>query len=125
VLENLSNLGNAIVMTQILHPKLEDISLSGVLYALGDPIRLKIVETILQHDDGMNCSMASQQYCETAKSTLSNHFRILRENGIIHTTKRGVENINRIRREELEALFPGLLENIVRQITHNRCCTNS
>lgn len=112
-------------MSQILHPKIDDISLAGVLYALGDPIRLKIVETILNHTDGMNCTLAAQQYCETAKSTLSNHFRILREYGIIHTTKKGVENINKVRIDELNQLFPGLLDNIVRQMAHNQCCPKS
>lgn len=109
-------------MTQILHPRKEDISLSGVLYALGDPIRLKIVETIITNENGLNCTIAAQDYCALAKSTLSNHFRILREHGIIHTTKKGVENINRVRTEELEELFPGLLENIMKQMVNNQCC---
>lgn len=103
-------------MTQLLHPRKEDISLSGVLYALGDPIRLKIVETIISYENGLNCTIAAQDYCALAKSTLSNHFRILRENGIIHTEKKGVENINKVRSIELEDLFPGLLENIMKQV---------
>lgn len=108
-------------MTHILHPRKEDISLAGVLYALGDPIRLKIVETIICCENGLNCTIAAQDYCSLAKSTLSNHFRILREYGIIHTEKKGVENINKVRISELNELFPGLIDNILSQQTKNLC----
>ncbi len=49
-----------------------------------------------------------------AKSTLSHHFRILRDAGLIRTTKRGVENLNSVRWEDVEERFPGLLKTILK-----------
>ena len=106
------------MVVAMLHPRTEEIDLAGVLYALGDPVRLKIIETILAADNQLNCTMAAQQHAEMAKSTLSNHFRILREKGIIHMTKKGVENINSVRCADLEARFPGLLNTIMQQQTN-------
>ena len=49
-----------------------------------------------------------------AKSTLSNHFRVLREAGLIHTTKQGVEHRNAVREADINARFPGLLKSILK-----------
>jgi len=49
-----------------------------------------------------------------AKSTLSHHFRVLRDAGLIRTTKQGVENLNRVRWDEVNARFPGLLKAILK-----------
>jgi DNA-binding transcriptional ArsR family regulator len=65
-------------MVQLVHPQREDITLAGVLAALADPMRLRIVKSLLQENDCMSCTAAAP--CPgMAKSTLSNHFRILRE----------------------------------------------
>jgi DNA-binding transcriptional ArsR family regulator len=47
------------------------------------------------------------------KSTLSEHFRALREAGLIHGERRGVEMHNTSRCAEIEERFPGLLLAIV------------
>ena len=75
-----------------MHPAKEDISLAGVLGALSDPMRLKILKNLLYKRHGhLSCTEAAP--CpEMAKSTLSHHFRILRDAGLIRTTKHGVEN---------------------------------
>ena len=101
-------------MNSYVHPSKEDITLSGVLGALGDPIRLQILKKLLeQREASLSCSGAAP--CPNmAKSTLSHHFRILREAGLIRTTKRGVESSNRVRLEDLNERFPGLLKTILR-----------
>jgi hypothetical protein len=48
------------------------------------------------------------------KSTSSHHFRVLRESGVIEQTAEGTAKVNRLRREDLEARFPGLLESVLR-----------
>ncbi|BAR55279.1 transcriptional regulatory protein [Bradyrhizobium diazoefficiens] len=48
-----------------------------------------------------------------AKSTLSNHFRILREAGLIRTSKQGVQHRNVVREEDINARFPKLLKMIL------------
>jgi DNA-binding transcriptional ArsR family regulator len=99
-------------MVQFVHPAREDITLAGVLAALADPMRLRIVKSLLQQDDCMSCKEAAP--CpDMAKSTLSNHFRILREAGLIETTKKGVEHRNVVREADINARFPRLLKMIV------------
>jgi len=100
-------------MVQFVHPATEDITLAGVLGALADPMRLRIVSSMLKKKSCMSCSEAAP--CpDMAKSTLSHHFRILREAGIVRTSKIGVENRNIIRVDDINARFPGLLKQILK-----------
>ena len=100
-------------MSRFLHPAPEDIDLTGLLAALGDPTRLKIVRLLAEANcDGKNCAQ-SAPFPDMPRSTLTGHFRVLREAGLVRTVKKGVENINMLRREELEARFPGLLNTIL------------
>jgi len=100
-------------MVQFVHPACEDITLEGVLAALADPMRLRIVKALLAEGDCLSCSAAAP--CpDMAKSTLSNHFRVLREAGLIHTTKKGVENRNTVREADINARFPGLLKAVLK-----------
>ncbi|MEM7062201.1 MAG: metalloregulator ArsR/SmtB family transcription factor [Cyanobacteria bacterium P01_B01_bin.77] len=93
-------------MRPISHPDVSQITLAEVLYALGDPVRLKIVKTIAQKGEQACRSCGGD---EIAKSTLSHHFKILREAGIIHTEKVGTQHLNSLRVDELEVQFPGVL----------------
>jgi DNA-binding transcriptional ArsR family regulator len=99
-------------MTQFVHPSRDDITLEGVLAALSDPMRLRMVKSMVERHDCMSCTEAAP--CPAmAKSTLSNHFRILREAGLVLTAKKGVEHRNVVRLEDIEARFPGLLKTIL------------
>ncbi|MEA5595014.1 ArsR/SmtB family transcription factor [Rivularia sp. UHCC 0363] len=96
-------------MRFLYHPERKNIYLAGVLYALGDPVRLEIVRQL---------AMKKEQCCgdfnfAIAKSTMSNHFKILRESGVVLTRKEGTQHINMLRSEDLEESFPGLLEAIL------------
>lgn len=100
-------------MVQFVHPSQDDISLTGVLGALADPMRLRIVKSMMKEVGCMSCTEAAP--CpDMAKSTLSNHFRILREAGLIRTTKQGVEHRNTLRLDDINARFPGLLKTILK-----------
>jgi DNA-binding transcriptional ArsR family regulator len=99
-------------MVQFVHPPRENITLAGVLAALADPMRLRIVKNLIERNDCMSCTQAAP--CpEMAKSTLSNHFRILREAGLIQTSKKGVEHRNIVREADINARFPKLLKTIL------------
>jgi DNA-binding transcriptional ArsR family regulator len=99
-------------MVQFVHPSREDITLAGVLAALADPTRLRIVRNLLARKDCMSCTEAAP--CpDMAKSTLSNHFRVLREAGLIQTSKKGVEHRNVVREADINARFPKLLKTIL------------
>lgn len=92
-------------MKTLIHPAPRDISLHGVLYALGDPTRLKIVRCLAETEVAC-CNLLTR---DLPKSTLTRHFRVLRENGIISQQVRGRQFLNTLRRDDLETRFPGLL----------------
>lgn len=96
-------------MRPIYHPDKTDISLEGVLYALGDPVRLEIVSR-LAADAELPCAAID---VSVAKSTLSHHFKILREAGVTYCRKQGTQHMNSLRREDLDDRFPGLLTTIL------------
>ena len=96
-------------MRLIYHPESKNISLAGVLYALGDPVRLEIVRRLAEETE-QPCAALD---CCLAKSTMSHHFRILRESGILHSRKEGTQYINSLRRTDLDALFPGLMDAVL------------
>ncbi|MGD1908516.1 MAG: ArsR/SmtB family transcription factor [Leptolyngbyaceae cyanobacterium] len=99
-------------MRPIFHPDKADISLAGVMYALGDPVRLEIVRRLALEAE-LPC--AEIEVC-VAKSTLSHHFKILRESGVIYCRKQGTQHLNSLRREDLSDRFPGLLEAVLQTI---------
>ncbi|WP_159009924.1 metalloregulator ArsR/SmtB family transcription factor [Bradyrhizobium sp. S69] len=99
-------------MVQFVHPPRDEITLAGVLAALADPMRLRIIKSLVAKDECMSCTEAAP--CpDMAKSTLSNHFRILREAGLVRTSKQGVEHRNVLREEDINARFPKLLKTIL------------
>ena len=91
------------------HPSKESLTLPRVLYALSDPARLLIVQS-LAIKGAQTCGALS---LPVAKSTASHHFRVLREAGIIHMQADGTQFINTLRREDLDSRFPGLLDVIL------------
>ncbi len=106
-------------MRFLYHPDRKHISLAGVLYALGDPVRLEIVRLLATKGEH---SCAEFDFA-IAKSTMSNHFKILRESGVLLTRKEGTLHINTLRREDLEALFPGLLDAVLRSAQPLAICS--
>jgi DNA-binding transcriptional ArsR family regulator len=98
----------------LLHPSLEDITVEGVLHALSDPVRVAIYADIVAQECSHNCSMfLTVSDKAIPKSTLSQHFRALREAGLIRGERRGVEMHNTSRCAEIEERFPGLIRAIV------------
>lgn len=93
-------------MRPFYHPQCDDISLVGVLYALGDPVRLRIVRRLAE-TGSLTC--ADLNCAAIPKSTMSHHLKILREAGLLLTHKAGTQHINTLRRGDIDRLFPGLL----------------
>ncbi|HEX6552138.1 MAG TPA: helix-turn-helix domain-containing protein [Ktedonobacteraceae bacterium] len=99
----------------LVHPSREDLSLPTVLYALGDPLRLQMVAQLAMVSDSDE-QMACQDFhvgTTVAKSTLSFHFKVLREAGLVRMVPQGRRVLVSLRREDLEVRFPGLLEAIL------------
>jgi len=95
-----------------LHPACEELSLPNILYALGDPLRLRIVGQLAAADAAISCGDL-QVVKEVAKSTGSHQFKVLREAGLIRMMPQGRRVLVSLRRDDLEARFPGLLETIL------------
>ncbi|EIV93484.1 helix-turn-helix transcriptional regulator [Frankia sp. QA3] len=96
------------------HPIREQIRLENVLTALGNSIRLAIVR-ILDEEGERSCgTVGASLGIEISKSTLTHHWRVLRDSGVIWQRPAGRENLLSLRREDLAIRFPGLLEAVLR-----------
>lgn len=101
-------------MRKLHHPRLEEITVEGILYALADPVRVQIFTRLAASECAKNCStFLNIQDAPLAKSTLSQHFRILREAGLVRSERRGVELINSTRCAELAERFGPMVQSIV------------
>ncbi|KOG90272.1 ArsR/SmtB family transcription factor [Streptomyces varsoviensis] len=92
------------------HPAPAQFRLESVLHALSDPMRLRIVRTLEAAGSEQPCSVFD---LPVSKSTSTHHFRVLRESGVISQTYRGTAKMNELRRDDLDALFPGLLDSVL------------
>ena len=95
---------------EIAQPTREQLELSAVLHALSDPVRLKIVEVLARSEGEYTCGSFE---LPVTKSTCTHHFKVLREAGLIHQRHKGTMRLNKLRRDDLEARFPGLLDTIL------------
>ena len=84
----------------------------NILYALGDPLRLKVVEQLAAANEGLSCQQIVMGE-GVAKSTQSNQLKMLREAGIIRMVPQGRRILVSLRKDDLEARFPGLLDAIL------------
>lgn len=91
------------------------LEVTAVLRALADPVRLDLVRQLSRSDTAIACGRFETS---VAKNTLSHHFKILREAGVIATHREGGQALNVLRTEELDAAFPGLLTAILSDPPH-------
>lgn len=98
-------------MSRLQHPPREALELTRVLYALSDPVRLEVVRALAK-DGEQTCAALDG---DRPKSTMSHHFKVLRACGLVETRGERTAHLNRLRREDVEARFPGLLESVLRQ----------
>lgn len=91
------------------HPEPDEIRLERILYALSDELRLSIVRQLARNGPA-SCAALDRG---RAKSTMSHHFRVLREAGVVRTRAEGVTHMNELRQAELDRRFPGLLPAIL------------
>ena len=96
-------------MRAFRHPAIQSVSLEQVLHALSYPLRLAMVRKLVKAGEVSCAALGSGK----AKSSMSHHFRVLRESGLVHTRTEGVTHLNSVRREELDQRFPGLLKAVL------------
>ncbi len=88
-------------MRPLFHPAVRDITVEGLLYALSDPVRAQIYAEMATSECPLNCS--------NFRKVLSQHFKILREAGLIRSERKGVEMHNTTRCAELKERFGDML----------------
>lgn len=88
------------------HPQREEIRLENVLAALGNPMRMTVI-SILADGGEHTCGSLLKG---VSKSTLTHHWRVLRDSGVIWQRPSGRENLLSLRRDDLNARFPGLVD---------------
>jgi DNA-binding transcriptional ArsR family regulator len=92
------------------HPDRDSLDISAVLHALSDPQRLGMVAELAASDEPRPCGSFAPGI---TKSTRTHHFRVLREAGLVEQWKEGTSKLSRLRRDEVDAEFPGLLDSVL------------
>ena len=91
------------------HPPASELELASVLHALSDPARLAVVRHLASHPE---CACGGIDL-DLSKATLSHHYRVLREAGLVKTRPDGRRRLLSLRKDDLERRFPGLLEAVL------------
>jgi DNA-binding transcriptional ArsR family regulator len=97
-------------LASLSHPERDELELAAVLHALSDPMRLHIVAELAAEGGERTCNSFN---LPIVKSTCTHHFKVLREAGLIHQRVTGTKRVNSLRREDLDAKFPGLLDAVL------------
>jgi DNA-binding transcriptional ArsR family regulator len=104
-----SLISDTAAVESLRHPPSDEIELAGVLQALSDPVRLRIVMALASSEE-LSCKSID---LPVVKSTCTHHFRVLREAGVIRQRQEGTSRLNSLRRADLDARFPGLLDAVL------------
>jgi DNA-binding transcriptional ArsR family regulator len=96
-------------MREPRHPPASELELPSVLHALSDPARLAVVRQLASAEE---CSCGSFDL-DLSKATLSHHYRVLREAGVVKARQEGRRRLLSLRKEDLDERFPGLLDAVL------------
>ena len=96
-------------MKELRHPESSELSLIVITRALSDPVRLEILRQLMSAGE-LTCGQLNQG---RAKSSMSHHFKVLREAGLITTRIEGKEHLNALRYSAIDKKYPGLLTSLL------------
>ncbi|MFG2222287.1 ArsR/SmtB family transcription factor [Streptomyces sp. NPDC048644] len=100
-------------MAALRNPPAQDIRITDVLEALSHPLRLLVVQRLAAHEREGQETSCGEVLPEISKSTASHHWRVLRESGVVHQHRDGRRLLLYLRRADLDARFPGVLDGIL------------
>jgi DNA-binding transcriptional ArsR family regulator len=103
-------MAKSVTLPPLVHPGLDEITIEGVLRALADPVRLGIVRQLAAEGREIACGGLT---VPVTKSTITHHLGILRQAGVVAGRQEGTTRFNSLRRNDLDALFPGLLDGVL------------
>ena len=109
LLNHFREMTTLIGMRPLFHPSIEEVTVEGILHALSDPVRVAMYADIVAQDCPQSCSNFLKVSDKAIpKSTLSQHFKILREAGLIRSERHGVEVTERVALHGAGAAISGL-----------------
>ncbi|MEV4258849.1 helix-turn-helix transcriptional regulator [Spirillospora sp. NPDC049652] len=91
------------------HPETGEIAIPRVLFALSEPLRLSMVRTLAERGEVDSIELGP----DLPRSTLTHHTSLLRESGVVFVRAEGRKCLIRLRRDDLEARFPGLIDAVL------------
>jgi DNA-binding transcriptional ArsR family regulator len=95
-------------------PSVDSFDLTVILSALADPGRRTLMRALYRSTDPIDCAVLVERVgLGLSNPTISHHYRVLREAGLTRTLVEGRKRVVRVRREEMESRFPGLLDAIL------------
>ena len=92
-------------MNRFYSPNLKKMPLSSIFAALADPARLEVIQLLLEKDE-ISCGKCKYS---RSKSTMSHHFKVLKETGLIQKREEGTTHFISLRQADIESRVPGLL----------------
>ena len=101
------------VMDDVVEPAVEDLQLPRVLAALAEPNRLATVQYVARSDEACCSEVIQEAGLSMTKSTCSHHLRILREAGVLTKRIQGTKGYTKLRKDDLDRRFPGLIDAII------------
>jgi DNA-binding transcriptional ArsR family regulator len=96
-----------------MHPATSELRLVKVLAALADSGRLATVQALARLGESPCTRLQTDAGLDISRSTFSHHQKVLREAGIIQARIQGSQRILTLRRADLDACFPGLIDSIL------------
>ena len=101
------------VMDDVVEPAAEELQLPRILAALAEPNRLATVQYVARSGESCCSEVMQQAGLVMTKSTFSHHLRILREAGILTKRIQGTKGFTKLRKDDLDRRFPGLIDAII------------
>jgi DNA-binding transcriptional ArsR family regulator len=101
------------VMDDVVEPAAEDLQLPRVLAALAEPNRLATVQYVARGGESCCSEIIQEAGLAMTKSTFSHHLRILREAGVLTKRIQGTKGFTKLRKDDLDRRFPGLIDAII------------
>lgn len=96
------------------HPDSDHISMPRVLFALSEPLRLHMVQMLAERGEVDSIELGP----DLPRSTLTHHTSLLRESGVVFVRGEGRKCMIRLRTDDLEQRFPGLLATVLTGYAH-------
>ena len=95
-------------------PTADSFDLTVILSALADPGRRALMTALYQNEEPADCAvLAKKADLGLSNATISHHYRVLREAGLTRTITDGRNRFVKVRREDMEKRFPGLLRAVL------------